>query len=179
MARVVTQRTAPPYLLIVMVFLFLIAATLAVLGWMESDKAKKRAIIAERSRQKLGDSADLRYAKVLLMMDKNRLGIYRFSDGWAEAPIEEDEGFGDTVELPPAWKGNDEISCLVSENSHFLPRPEPESEVEQVEVEEEQPEGKEEIEGEEKTGRKEIVIFGGDGKFRRVLSESWPDEAIP
>jgi len=69
MARVVTQRTAPPYLLIVMVFLFLIAATLAVLGWMESDKAKKRATIAERTRQKLGDSADLRNAKVQQMMD--------------------------------------------------------------------------------------------------------------
>ncbi len=69
MARVVTHRTAPPYLLIVMVFLFLIAATLAVLGWMESDKAKKRVAIAERTRQKLGDSADLRNAKVQQMMD--------------------------------------------------------------------------------------------------------------
>ena len=41
MARVVQWRNAPPYLLIVFVFLFLIAAALAVLGFMGTDKADK------------------------------------------------------------------------------------------------------------------------------------------
>lgn len=41
MARVVQRRSTPPYLLIVFVFLFLISAILAVLGFMGGDEEKK------------------------------------------------------------------------------------------------------------------------------------------
>lgn len=41
MARVVQRRTSPPYLLIVFVFLFLIATTLAVLGFIGKDEAQQ------------------------------------------------------------------------------------------------------------------------------------------
>lgn len=92
--------------------------------------------------------------KVLLPMSKNRFLIYRFGDGSAVFPIEESEGFGEenVSTFLPEWKGNDEISALVSENSRFLKK-----------------------EGEEKHKRKEVVILGSDGKFRRILSENWPD----
>lgn len=92
--------------------------------------------------------------KVLLPMEKNRFLIYRFGDGSTVCPIEESEGFGEkeVSELLPAWKGNDEISCMVSEKSHFLTR-----------------------DKEEPHKRKEIVIFGSDGEFRRILSESWKE----
>ncbi|MHC4109851.1 MAG: hypothetical protein ACYSUY_02175 [Planctomycetota bacterium] len=91
---------------------------------------------------------------VLLPLVKNRFMIYRFSDGSTIFPIKEDEGFGEEniSVLLPVWKGNDEISCVVSEESHFLKK-----------------------EDEEKHHRKEIVILGADGSFRRVLSENWPD----
>jgi hypothetical protein len=93
--------------------------------------------------------------QVLLPMEKNRFLIYRFDDRSTIFPIEEDEGFGeDNVSaFLPTWKGNDEISCLVSEKSRFLTS-----------------------DKEEPHKRKEIVILGADGKFRRVLSESWPDQ---
>ncbi|MDH4241329.1 MAG: hypothetical protein OEW48_17360 [Phycisphaerae bacterium] len=92
--------------------------------------------------------------KVLLPLSKNRFLIYRFGDGSVVLPIEEGEEFGEenVSALFPAWKGNDEISCMVSEKSHFLTR-----------------------DKEEPHKRKEIVILGADGKFRRVLSEKWPD----
>ncbi|MHC4640718.1 MAG: hypothetical protein ACYS32_03670 [Planctomycetota bacterium] len=91
---------------------------------------------------------------VLLPMSRNRFLIYRFGDGLTMFPIEESEGFGeDNVSaLFPAWKGNDEISCMVSEKSHFLTE-----------------------DKEEPHKRKEMVILGADGNFRRILSESWPD----
>lgn len=44
MARVVQQRSAPPYLLIVFVFLFLISAILAVLGFLSGGEAEKRSV---------------------------------------------------------------------------------------------------------------------------------------
>jgi len=43
MARVIQQRTSPPYLLIIMVFLFLIAATVAVLFYLDREKANQKA----------------------------------------------------------------------------------------------------------------------------------------
>ncbi|MHC4666365.1 MAG: TolB-like translocation protein [Planctomycetota bacterium] len=94
--------------------------------------------------------------RVLLPTENNRFGIYTFVDGTAEVPIEEEEMFGDRLDLAPAWKGNNEISGLVAENSHFL-------------VEK----------GQEKHHRKEIVVLGADGDFRQVLSRNWPDEVIP
>lgn len=91
---------------------------------------------------------------VLLPIKHNRFIRYKLGTDSMEIPIKEDEGFGEenVSAFLPAWKGNDEISCPVSENSRFLKK-----------------------EGEDKHHRKEIVILGADGKFRRVLSESWPD----
>lgn len=90
---------------------------------------------------------------VLLPIRDNRFMIYELGSRSPELPIEENEGFGEenVLEFAPAWKGNNEISCLVSEKSHFLIK-----------------------EGQEKYHRKEIVILGADGKFLRVLSENWP-----
>ena len=48
MARAVQSRTGPPYLLITFVFLFLIAAALAVLGFMGADKAAEDARTKDR-----------------------------------------------------------------------------------------------------------------------------------
>ncbi|MHC4086069.1 MAG: hypothetical protein ACYSWZ_17730 [Planctomycetota bacterium] len=94
---------------------------------------------------------------VLLPMNKNRFLIYRFGDGSTIFPIEESEEFGEenVSALFPTWKGNDEISCIVSEKSHFLTK-----------------------DKEEPHKRKEIVILGADGNFRRILSENWPDELL-
>ena len=68
MARVVQQRTSPPYLLIIMVFLFLIAATLAVLFYMEADKARISTADAQKKLQRLADADDLRDAGIQKMM---------------------------------------------------------------------------------------------------------------
>lgn len=91
---------------------------------------------------------------VLLPIKHNRFIRYELGTDSMEIPIKEDEGFGEenVSAFLPAWKGNDEISCPVSEKSRFLNK-----------------------EGEDKHHRKEIVILGADGKFRRVLSENWPD----
>ncbi len=92
--------------------------------------------------------------KVLLPIEKNRFLIYKFGDGSTVFPIEESEGFGekDIAAFLPEWKGNDEISCMVSEKSRFLTK-----------------------DKEKPHKRKEIVILGADGEFRRILSENWPD----
>ncbi len=68
MARAVAQRSGPPYLLIVMVFLFLIAVTLAVLAYMDADKAKKQIAKSDETLKKLAGSDDLRDAKVQQLM---------------------------------------------------------------------------------------------------------------
>jgi hypothetical protein len=92
--------------------------------------------------------------KVLLPLSKNRFLIYTFGDGSVVVPIEKDEEFGEEniAAFLPVWKGDDEISCVVSEKSRFLNK-----------------------DKEKPHKRKEIVILGADGSFRRVLSESWPD----
>ena len=40
MARVVSQRSGPPYLLIIFVFLFVVSTAIAVLVYLELDKAR-------------------------------------------------------------------------------------------------------------------------------------------
>jgi hypothetical protein len=94
--------------------------------------------------------------KVLLPMENNRFGIYEFATASGSVPVEEDEGFSsDGIDLPSAWKGNDEISCLVAENSHLLV-----------------------AEGQAEHRRKEVVIIGADGEKRWTLSGNWPDEIM-
>ena len=58
MARVVQRRTSPPYLLITFVFLFLIAAALAVLGFMDADKAAEDARTKDTQISKLRKAND-------------------------------------------------------------------------------------------------------------------------
>ena len=71
--------------------------------------------------------------------------------------VMQNEGFGEenVLEFAPTWKGNSEISCLVSEQSRFLTK-----------------------EDQEKHHRKEIAILGVDGKFLRVLSKDWPEKKV-
>jgi hypothetical protein len=89
--------------------------------------------------------------KVLLPLEKNRFMIYELGTTSAELPVEENEGFGENeiMKIAPAWKGKNEIACMVAEKSHFLKN--------------------------EKDHGKEIVVLNGDGKFQRVLSENWPE----
>ena len=86
---------------------------------------------------------------VLLPIQEHRFMVYEFGSTSAELPIDENEGFGDenTLELAPAWKGNNEISCLVSEKSHFLNK-----------------------ESQNKNGQRELVILDTNGKLLRVLT---------
>jgi len=93
---------------------------------------------------------------VLLPIKNNRFIVYALGTDSTEIPIPEEEGFGEEEipELPPSWKGNNEISFLVSGNSKFLPEPE---------------------EGQEQVGRREIVVHGTDGK-NWFLSKNWSDE---
>jgi hypothetical protein len=97
---------------------------------------------------------------VLLPIKNNRFLCYELGTDSMEIPIEENEVFGeeDGLELAPSWKGNDHVSFLVSENSHFL-------------VETKQ--------GSDKPARKEMVILRKTDGQSWILSEGWPDEAIP
>ena len=54
--------------------------------------------------------------------------------------------------MMPSWKGSDEVAALVGKKSRFLLE-----------------------EGQEECDREEIVILSGEGEFRKVLSEEWPD----
>ena len=99
-------------------------------------------------------SADGR--RVLLPMDKNRFALYGFGESSANVLVPENECFGDNPpKIAPAWKGRDEVSCLVSEKSHFLTGG-----------------------GQKEHNRKEIVILNAKGEFKRILSEKWPDEIM-
>ncbi len=68
MARVVQQRTSPPYLTIVFVFLFLVATTLAVLFYLEADKAGKGATEDRDTLGKLASRSELNDSRVRLLM---------------------------------------------------------------------------------------------------------------
>ena len=95
--------------------------------------------------------------KVLLPIKNNRLIDYEFGTDKVGLPIFEDEGFGDeeVSALVPTFKGNNEISFLVSGNSHYFSGPE-----------------------REKTDRYEIVVLNRDELKGRILSENWPDEIM-
>lgn len=95
--------------------------------------------------------------KLLLPIGNNRFVRYEPATGSMEIPIEEDEEFGDkdVPQLIPSWKGNDEISFIVSGNSHFLP----------------------EAQREKGESERRAVIIARD-KESRVLSESWPAEMV-
>ena len=96
---------------------------------------------------------------VLLPIKNNRFIVYELGTDSMEIPIPEEEGFGEEElpEMAPSWKGNNEITFMVSEKSHFLPKPE---------------------EGTKKPARKEIVVLRMTDQQSRILSENWPDEIM-
>ncbi len=95
--------------------------------------------------------------RVLLPMPKNRFAIYELGTKSPDVPILEAEQFGeDAPKFLPSWRGNDRVSCLVSEQSHFLTsdkgQPHP---------------------------RKEVVMLDATGNYQSTLSADWPDDAVP
>ncbi len=70
MARVVQQRKAPPYALIIFVFLFLVATTLAVYLHIERDKATQAWEEAERQNEKLASPTELKRPKIAELISK-------------------------------------------------------------------------------------------------------------
>ena len=95
--------------------------------------------------------------KVLLPIKNNRLIDYEFGTDDVGMPIFEDEGFGDEEisSLVPTFKGNNEITFLVSGNSHYF-------------VESER----------QKTDRYEVIVLNRTALKGRILSQSWPDEIM-
>ena len=95
--------------------------------------------------------------KVLLPIKNNRLIDYEFGTDKVGMPIFEDEGFEEEElsTLVPTFKGNNEITFLVSGKSHYFAesqRPNPD--------------------------RYEIVVLDRTALKGRVLSENWPDELM-
>ena len=87
-------------------------------------------------------------------MPENRLFIYELETADGSLPVKKEEGFGDeNTEFLPTWKGNNEISALVSED--YLNRVTSET-----------------------NQRKEMALVGVDGKYRGKLSADWPDEFV-
>jgi hypothetical protein len=99
--------------------------------------------------------------KILLHGKKNTLGIYALGGDLdlSKVLIDDNEGFGQgenpPLSLVAQWKGPDQVSCLVSEKSHYLTS-DPNT----------------------PARRKEIVILDADGNLKQILSKNWPDELL-
>lgn len=96
--------------------------------------------------------------RLLVPLESNRFAICQLGATDVKYPLSVEEGFGDD-DIPdflPSWKGNDRITCLVSETSHFLTGP-----------------------GGKPHHRQEIVVIDTNGQLLEVLSKDWPDEAVP
>ncbi|NQT01072.1 MAG: hypothetical protein HQ580_03540 [Planctomycetes bacterium] len=99
--------------------------------------------------------------KILLPGKKNTLGIYALGGdlNLSKVLIDDNEGFGEgdnpPLKLTAQWKGPDQISCLVAENSHYL-TDDPNT----------------------PQHRKEIVILDANGNLQQILSKNWPDELL-
>ncbi len=95
--------------------------------------------------------------KVLLPIKNNRLVDYEFGTDKVGLPILDDEGFGEDEisAMVPTFKGDNEISFLVSGKSHYFDK-----------IQREDP------------NRHEIVVLDRAALKGRILSESWPDEIL-
>jgi len=97
--------------------------------------------------------------KILFPGKKNTFGIYALGPDIESSKIlvDANEGFGEDAppKLAAEWKGSNQVSCLVSEKSHFLTQ-DPNT----------------------PHRRKEIVIIDTDGNLKQVLSKNWPDELL-
>jgi len=93
--------------------------------------------------------------KLLLPGKKTTLGLYPLGSApdLKQLLVPESEGFGDDLaSFAPAWKGNNEVSFLVSEKSHYLT-----------------------ADADTPHHRKEIVILDSQGNLKQILSSDWPD----
>ena len=98
--------------------------------------------------------------KVLLPTTKSNFIIYELGKDSKNIQVKEQESGGDSPpELFPAWKGNNEISCLAYKESKFLTE-----------------EAREKFKHDD-----EVVILDSNGEFKHVLSNSWSifNEATP
>jgi hypothetical protein len=97
--------------------------------------------------------------RILLPGNKNTFGIYALGPDIENSKVLVDvnESFGDDTppELVPKWKGQNQVSCLVSEKSRYLTN-DPNT----------------------PHSRKEIIILDDKGNLIQVLSKSWPDELL-
>jgi hypothetical protein len=97
--------------------------------------------------------------KILLPGNKNTLGVYLLGQdiNSSKIVVDANEGFSDNSppKLVAAWKGAEEFSCLVSQDSHFLTN-NPNTPYH----------------------RKEIVIFDAQGNIKQVLSRNWHSELL-
>ncbi len=94
--------------------------------------------------------------KVLLPMEKNRFAIYTFGSIVATVPISEEDKWGDDMPMiPPSWKGNDQVTALISNESSLLTKGEAEK-----------------AEGDDG----QLALFNSDGEFVRVLIRDWPQD---
>ncbi len=95
--------------------------------------------------------------KVLLPIKNNRLIDYEFGRDKVGLPINDDEGFGEEEisSLVPTFKGNDEISFLVSGKSHYFDQ-----------IQREDP------------NRYEVIVQDRNTLKGRILSKSWSDEIM-
>jgi hypothetical protein len=95
--------------------------------------------------------------KILLNGKKNTVGIYALGGdlNLSKVLIDEKEGFEKGDGLIAQWKGSDQVSCLVSEKSHFL-TDDPNT----------------------PHRRKEIVILDTNGNLKQILSKDWPDDIL-
>jgi len=102
-------------------------------------------------------SADCR--KMILPGKHNTLGIYILGPDIESSKIlvDSNEGFADDAppKIAAGWKGDNQISCLVSEKSHYLT-----------------------ADPNTPHKRKEIVILDTEGKLVQILSKNWPDELL-
>jgi len=97
--------------------------------------------------------------KIIFPGKKNTLGIYALGPDIESSKIivDANEGFGEDSppKLAAEWKGSNQLSCLVSEKSHYLT-----------------------ADPNTPHRRKEIVILDTEGKLVKILSKDWPDELL-
>lgn len=97
--------------------------------------------------------------RMLLPGNKNTLGIYALGPDIENSKVLVDvnESFGDDSppKLVPQWKGQNQVSCLVSEKSRYLT-----------------------ADPNAPHRRKEIIVLDDKGNLVQILSKSWPDELL-
>jgi hypothetical protein len=97
--------------------------------------------------------------RLLLPGNKNTVGIYALGPDIENSKVLVDvnESFGDDSppKLVPQWKGQNHVSCLVSQESHYLTN-----------------------DPNNPHHRKEIVILDDKGNLVQILSKNWPDDLL-